>query len=74
MYNNGVVPVIVYGSSKWGYSNKNCPWDMVQNKAVRYYLGVHNFTPVTELTGEMGWLHSKYKKSTWICYVFGTTW
>ena len=26
---------------------------MVQNKAVRYYLGVHNFTPVTELTGEM---------------------
>ena len=32
MYNSGVVPVLDYGSSIWGDSNKNCQADLVQNK------------------------------------------
>ena len=51
MYNNGVVPVLYNGSSICGYSSKNCQADLVQHKAVRYYLGVHNFTPVPGLLG-----------------------
>ena len=28
---------------------------MVQNRALRYYLGVHRFTPLPALHGEFGW-------------------
>jgi hypothetical protein len=30
--------------------------------AQRYFLGVHNFTPVPALQSEMGWLPCKYRK------------
>ena len=61
MYESGVVPILDYGSAIWGYS-KNSHSDLIQNKASRYFLGLHNFTPVPALTGEMGWLPSKYRK------------
>ena len=74
MCNSGGVPVLDYGSSIWGYSNKNCQADLFQNKAVRYYLRVHNFTLVPALTGEMGWLPNKYRKYLNMLVVFGNTW
>ena len=49
-----VVLILDYGSSVWGYK----PYvqiDNVQNRAMRFFLGVHRFTPNLAITGEMGW-------------------
>ena len=32
--------------------------DVIQNKAMQYFLVVHGFTPVLALNGEIGWLPS----------------
>ena len=61
MYEACVIPVLDYGSGIWGNSKVNHS-DMIQNKAYRYFLGVHNFTPVAAMQAEIGWLPSKYRK------------
>lgn len=61
MYETGVVSITDYGSGVWG-TNKVNHAELVQNKAIRYFLGVHNFTAVSALHGEMGWLPCKYRK------------
>jgi hypothetical protein len=54
-----VVPVLDYCSAIWGFRNDQ-QIDNIQNRAIRYYLGVHRFTPVLALTGDTGWLPSIY--------------
>lgn len=61
LYNTGVTPVLDYGSGIWGHSKHNHS-EIIQNKAIRYFLGVHSFTPVPAIQGEMGWLTCKYRK------------
>ena len=62
LYETGVITILDdYGSGIWGYSGNNYS-ETIQNKAIRYYLGVHNFTPVPALPGEMGLLNCKYRK------------
>ena len=51
----GVQPVYEYSAGVWGY-HKAYAIDKVQNRAMRYYLGVHKFAPNAALTSEMGWL------------------
>ena len=34
----------------------------MQNRAIRYYLGVHRFAPVAAISGDIGWLPSKYRR------------
>ena len=65
MYNAGVTPITHYNASVWRFDSKNKNAELVQNKAIRYVLGVHNSTPIPALVGEMGWLPSKYSK--YIC-------
>ena len=43
-----------YMAGIWG-SNINMKGQMVQNRAIRYFLGVHKFAPVLAITGDMGW-------------------
>lgn len=62
LYDACVVPVCDYGSGVWGYKDTNNHAELVQNKAIRYFLGVHNFTPIAGLQSEMGWTPSKYRK------------
>ena len=31
---------------------------MIQNLAIRYFMGVHRFTPILAITGDMGWVVS----------------
>ncbi len=50
LYETGVIPIVDYGSSTWGYTKHNHS-EIIQNKAIRYYLGVHNFTPVPAIQG-----------------------
>ena len=61
LYDTCVTPVTDYGSSIWGKHNVKHA-DMIQNRACRYFLGVHNFTPIPSLQAEMGWLPPKYRK------------
>ena len=54
LFNTGVKTVLQYGSTVWG-SRKANKLDNVQNRAMRYFLGVHKYTPVAALLGDMGW-------------------
>ncbi len=67
LFNTGVIPIVQYGCSVWGFNDKNKHSDMIQKKAIRYFLGDNNFTPIPALYGEMGWLPSKYGKM--ICMI-----
>ena len=52
-----------YASSVWGFKNFQAI-DNIQNRAIRYFLGVHRFTPILALHGEVGWLPSKIRRWT----------
>ena len=60
MYHTGVVPIIEYASGIWGFKNFKQA-ENVQNRAVRYFLGVNNKTPLEFLQGETGWTRPKYR-------------
>lgn len=54
LYNSGVKPILNYCSGVWGFQN----WkslQKIQNRAIRFYLGVHKFVSTPGLHGEMGW-------------------
>ena len=53
LFNSQVATILDYCSSIWGFK-KASQCDNVQNKAIRYFLGVHKFTPIPALWGEMG--------------------
>ena len=36
--------------------------DMIQNRAIRYFMGVHRFTPILATTGDMGWIVSTNRR------------
>ena len=42
----GVIPILDYGVGIWGNHNNKCT-NLVLNKAITYYLGVHRFAPNT---------------------------
>lgn len=54
LYKTGVKSVLHYGSTVWG-SRKPSKLDCVQNRAMRYFLGVHRYTPIAAMLGDMGW-------------------
>ena len=61
LYNACVVPVLDYCSSVWVFkSYQNI--DNVQNRTMRYFLGVHRFTPILAMVGDTGWLPSVYRR------------
>ena len=42
LFESGVKPIMEYGASIWGF--KDChKFDIIQNRAMRYYLGIHKF-------------------------------
>ena len=62
LYSNCVVPVMDYAAGIWGIKRHNPP-DIVQRKAMRYFLGTNKFTAIPALEGEMGWFppHIRHK-------------
>ena len=36
--------------------------DYIQNRAIRYFFGVHRFTPILAIVGKLGWLPSQYRR------------
>ena len=66
LYNAGVKPVIEYGSGVWGHISASCV-NNVQNRAMRFYLGVHKCSPNHALAADVGWLSPRL--SRYICRV-----
>jgi len=64
LYDTLVQPIIDYGAAIWGHKSFSCI-QTVQNRAMRYYLGVGRRTPNVALQGEMGWLGNDQRQ--WVC-------
>ena len=61
MFHSGVVPVMDYCSEVWGYGRYEC-CNKIQNRAMRYYLGVHTKAPIIGMQGDMGWILPKFRR------------
>lgn len=61
LYQSGIVPILDYASGIWGYQNYN-QIDTVQNKALRFFLGVHRFAPNFAVCGDTGWISSSIRR------------
>ena len=55
------MPILDYQSSVWGYKDYN-DIDAVQNRTIRYFLGVHRFAPKLAINGDVGWLPTKERR------------
>ena len=55
LYYAGVTPVLDYASGVWGYVRGD-EIQHIQNRAMRYFLGVHRFCPIAGMQGDMGWV------------------
>ncbi len=54
LYDSLVQQIMDYGASVWGHKSFSCI-DAVQNRAMRYFLGVGKRTPVAAMQGDIGW-------------------
>ena len=54
LYQACVCPVIDYVAGVWGFKHY-AKSESVHNRAMRYFLGVHKFTPTLAIMGDMGW-------------------
>ncbi len=61
LYNSGIKPILEYGSGIWGHLAAK-PMNKVNNRAMRYFLGVHKFSPNEALIGDIGWLTPKLSR------------
>ena len=59
LYKTGVISILDYGASVWGFGNHKYA-QQVQNRAIRYFLGVHKNAPNLAIQSEMGWLNVQY--------------
>ena len=66
LYESKVQSILEYGSGVWGYA-KETNIEIVQHRAMRYFLGVHKFAPNAGIYGDMGWI--KHSLSRYICMV-----
>ena len=55
LYDSMVWPVINYGAPIWGFKVYSCI-SAVQNRAMRFFLGVGKYTPNDAVLGEMAWV------------------
>jgi hypothetical protein len=61
LFHTNVCPILDYCSGVWGYKIfTSC--DKIQNRAARWYLGVHSKTTLFALSGDMGWVDSKFRR------------
>jgi hypothetical protein len=61
LFETCVVPIADYASEIWGYKNYSKP-NLIQNRAMRIFLGVHRYAPVAGLEGDMGWMSPQYRR------------
>lgn len=61
LYKSCVCPILDYAAEIWGYKTHS-KIDNIQNRAIRAYLGVHNFAPNYSVQGDMGWTCSSVRR------------
>ena len=66
LYKSGVQPVSEYGAGIWGW-HKASEIDTIQNRAMRYYLGVHKFAANAAIVADMGWTKPMYNR--YLCLI-----
>ena len=61
LYNSNVCSILDYASEIWGFVEaKAC--NQIQNRAIRYILGVHKFCLIPALNGDMGWSYCQDRR------------
>ncbi len=61
LFDVSVSPILEYSSAVWGYKDfVKC--ERVQQRAYRYFLGVHPKTPILSLVGDFGWSSTQNKR------------
>jgi hypothetical protein len=55
LYESCVVPIMDYASGVWGYNRYDKP-NVIQNRAIRSFLGVHRYTSNVAIQGDMAWI------------------
>ena len=53
LYESCVTPIMEYGSAVWGSTKQFKGIDKIQQRALRFYLGVHRFSPLHGIEGDM---------------------
>ncbi len=61
LYHSGVTPILDYCAGIWGYQ-KFGYIDTIQNRAIRFYLGLHRFAPNLAINGDVGWVSSGVRR------------
>ena len=54
LFESCITPILDYCSGVWGFRNFQC-CETIQNRAMRFYLGVNRFCPNQAVSGDMGW-------------------
>ena len=53
LYNACVSPILNHAAGVWGFKESKVI-DTIQNRAIRYFGGVHNFVPIPAIEGDIG--------------------
>ena len=61
LYENGVAPILDYGSEVWGFGSFD-KLESIQNRAIRYFLGLPPRAPILGYQGDFGWLPARYRR------------
>lgn len=61
LYESYVDPIMNYASGVWGFRHFDAP-RVLQNRIMRFYMGVHKFAPVAAMKLEMDWLECRDKR------------
>ena len=61
LYSSYICPILDYSSGVWGFKNYPSP-EVVQNRSIRYFLGVHKFASNYMIHGDMGWLSCRNRR------------
>ena len=61
LYESYVDPIMNYASGVWGFRHYDAP-RVLQNRIMRFYLGVHKFAPVAATKLEMDWMECREKR------------
>ena len=60
LYEKCVSPILDYSSEIWGFK-RYVKAEQVEQRAMRFFLGVHRFAPILGIQGDMGWVPSNIR-------------
>ncbi len=63
LYDSYILPVANYAAGVWGFENYPAP-QVLQNRIIRFYLGVHRYAPLCGIWTEMDWIN--IQKMRWL--------